>query len=136
MKFQMWLENTELQSAINSFSERDKCLVADYGRGACDNLSTQFLNHAKQFGLNGILLAVDSPTKIPTLGWEFWGKGAIISHYLAYFPDQQLGVDFAARQFWEDAPVPMVLSLDQIKKLWKELPFGLSDSREFEDYEY
>jgi hypothetical protein len=33
----------------------------------------------------------------------------------------------------DDAPVPMVMSLSQIKSSWQELPFGVKDSQEFEN---
>jgi len=121
-----------LQEAIKSFPQKDRCSSADYAHGACDGLGHQFIKHADQFDLKGTLLAVDYPLKEPTIGWKFWGGPEAISHYLAWFPDLGLGVDFAARQFWQDADVPMVLTLDQIKSLWKKFPFGMNDSREAE----
>jgi hypothetical protein len=136
----MWLEQNQeadLKSAIQSFPYKDRCAKPEYGMGDCDNLSVAFLRHAENYGLKGILLAVDNPHKEPTAGWDkgHWkDSGHVVSHYIAYFPEMKTGVDFTARQFWHDAPVPMIMPLSQIKSSWDELPFGMKDSREFEDF--
>ena len=141
MEFRIWIENTELQQAIDSFPLKSICQSSTATMGACDNIAVSFLRHAKESGLKGMLLALDNPHKEPTHGWKTWGghwkkTGSAISHYIAYFPSLQLGVDFAARQFWDDAKVPEIYSLEEIKQLWSEFPFGMDDSRDHEDFEY
>jgi hypothetical protein len=134
MRFRLWLENVDLDQIVQSFPDRDQCSDQNYGMGDCDNISIRFLNHAKQFGLTGTLLAIDNPHQEPTGGWKPWGgdwkkTGGAISHYVAYFPSLKIAVDFSARQFWADAPVPMIIPLEDLQKSWGDFPFGLEDSR-------
>lgn len=138
MNFRLWVENTELNQAIDTFPLKNQCETPSAAMGDCDNISIAFLDHAKKYNLNGRLLAIDNPNKSPTGGWDLWGghwekTGAAISHYIAYFPSLELGVDFSARQFWDDAKIPEIYTLEQIKSLWSELPFGTDDSRDYED---
>lgn len=122
-----------IEQAIAAFRD-EKYENPDFVHGDCDPISIKFLETIE----GGILLAVDNPHVEPSLGWEYYGGHwrdgqATISHFLAYFPDEEIAVDWTARQFWHDCPVPMILTKTQLLELWNELPFGWEDAREFDE---
>lgn len=57
-----------------------------------------------------------------------------LSHYVAYFPQLGLSIDWTPRQFWGDSPVPLIQTLPQLKLLWQEFPFQLQDARLLEEH--
>lgn len=119
-----------LREAINSFPLRRKCADAEFAHGDCDNISQAFIEHAESFGLNGTMLAVDSPRF--KLKGSIWSSDELISHYIAFFEPIGIGVDWSARQLRSDAKVPIVMTKKQVKSSWRELPFGWEDARKHE----
>jgi len=129
-----------LHDAIRQFWPQEDCQDPAYCHGCCDGVASLFLDHALMYGLEGTMLAVDNPHRVPTIGWKFWTgsdkdwreKPTVISHYMVYFPNLEIAVDFTARQFWHDAEVPMILTPDQVEAQWDQLPYGFDDSRQHE----
>lgn len=44
-----------------------------------------------------------------------------ISHYLTWFPIEQVGVDFTARQFWPEDPHPLILKGRELAERFKTI---------------
>lgn len=126
-------EETQLEKSITTFSLASKCQSPSFCQGDCDNISQAFLDHTAKVGLEGIILAVDKPIQEPTLGWKNWGSQEEISHYMCFFPSLQKGVDWSARQFWDQADCPQIQTVIQIKEAWEDLPFQLEDARNHEE---
>jgi len=119
-----------LSDAISSFPLRDLCKDPNFCAGDCDNISGDFLKHAESLGFSdGILLAVDGPVKPLDSLYVVFGEHEGINHYLAYFPSLDISVDWSARQFWTECPVPVVADMASLKGQWKGFPFGTNDAR-------
>jgi hypothetical protein len=124
--------NAQLHKAIESFGRTKyarKAHSPSWATGECDSVSLIFLKHAHRFGLRGYLLAIDHP-KVPLKNstWDIMKDH--VSHFIAYFPDLSIGVDWTARQFWSDAPVPKISTKKQILAEWRELPFDWCPSED------
>lgn len=130
-------ESLDIQKVIETFPYLGECHDSNFCMGNCDHMSIAFLSHAERYGFVGILLAIDNPLRAPSFGWNVWGgdwrrTGSAISHYVAYFPALDLVVDFTARQFWKQSPVPMMMDLEQLQSEWDQMPYGISDARNHE----
>jgi len=114
-----------LQSAIETFPDKAACADPNFCAGRL--VSLRFLRHAEGFGLFGTIMAVDNPRTPFTE--NLFGPNDTINHYIAYFPALARAVDWTARQFWNDSPVPVLLTNSQIEAEWQELPFQWQDAR-------
>jgi hypothetical protein len=86
--------------------------------GECDAINGAFL----EFIGKGYLLCVGEPTKEPDIGWNYYGKPELITHYLAVVDDTVY--DFTARQFDKTAPVPNVYPVGELRNHWKDCELG------------
>lgn len=122
----MWLHENAMTDKLRPLAEQfvkqyPAVLKSDSCHGECDIYAVKFLNLAKKHGIPGILRCIGTPTREPDLGWKFWGSSDLISHYVADFGN--VIVDWTARQFWKDAPVPMILTKKEMQQLWSDPGF-------------
>jgi hypothetical protein len=84
----------------------------------CWELSLAFSWFARGCGAECVILRLEHPLK-PIIGGKYKKFNPnTITHWVAYFPKEELVVDWTARQFWPEVPHPWVFELWELPVIW------------------
>ncbi len=93
--------------------------------GECHPACEAYRDHCRALGMNCHIIDVGVPLIDPD-DWTIWGSKRLdalesIGHYVVWFPDLRMAVDWTARQFWALAPLPLVMTSDELIARWRDI---------------
>lgn len=84
----------------------------------CRDISHAFMWFCAGMGIrNARLICVKAPAKELTVPGR--KSDALLNHYIVRVG--KFYIDWTARQFWDDAPYPMIMDRSELKKIWRHI---------------
>jgi hypothetical protein len=102
---------------------------ADDIAGECYHVSLQFMDHLDKYGIQSELIHLMDwmGEPFPNIH-EIWFNEDFYNHYVVRVGD--LTYDFTHRQFNPESPVPLILTIGQLKEDWDTVEVESRESEE------